>query len=715
MTDPRPSTSLSCLAALLRHRGIPVSDEDLARRFALGREELDDALLLRIATDLGCRAKLWRTSFRKLERLGEALPALARLKNGRMVIIVGVATDGGRSEVVISDPLADRPELVFLSRSSFETAWSGSLLLVRRESTEENGERPFGISWFVPEILKQWNLLRDVALAVMTMHVLALALPIFFQLVVDRVLVHEAVTTLWVLVGGISLAICIDALFGYIRTYLLLFATRRIDIRLARQTFAHLQSLPIGFFERLPAGLLTKHMQQTEQIRQFLTGRLFFTLLDASALLVFLPVLWFYSPKLTLVTLGFAGAIALVIAALLVPYRRRLRELYDAEGSRQSMLVESIHGMRTIKSLAGEPQQQRDWENKAARAVGMHFRVGKLAAFGSTVTQALQKLLLVAIVGVGAFDVFAGTLTVGALIAFHMISGRVIDPLVQLTSLVQDYQETALSVRMLGTIMNEPGEHRVSGAALRPAIDGRIEFDRVTFRYGASAAPALREISFQIEPGMVVGIVGQSGSGKTTLTRLIQRLHTADEGTVRLSGTDIRELDLGHLRRNIGVVLQDSFLFRGTIRDNIALAAPGASPERVAEAAQLAGADEFIERLPQGYDTRLEEQASNLSGGQRQRLAIARALAAQPSILVLDEATSALDPESESIVRRNLFSMASGRTLVIVSHRLSMLIDADLILVLNRGIIDSVGSHGDLMKTSPIYRRFWHEQNRFAA
>jgi ATP-binding cassette, subfamily B, bacterial HlyB/CyaB len=518
MTDHPFSTSLTCLAALLRHREVVLSEEELARRFALGPEELDDALILRITTDVGCRARRWRTSFRKLERLGEAFPVLARLKNGHMVIVNGVTPDNNVPEVVISDPLADRADFVFLSRPAFEAAWSGTLFLIRRETTEEGTERPFGIGWFVPEILRQWSLLRDVALAVMALHLLALALPIFFQLVVDRVLVHEAVTTLWVLVGGISIAILADALFGYTRTYLLLFATKRIDIRLARQTFAHLQGLPIGFFERLPAGLLTKHMQQTEQIRQFLTGRLFFTMLDASALLVFLPVLWIYSPKLTLITLGFAGAIALVIAALLVPYRRRLKELYDAEGGRQSLLVESIHGMRTIKTLAGEPQQQRDWEGKSARAVGTHFRVGKLAAAGGTITQALQKLLLVAIVGVGAFDVFAGTLTVGALIAFHMISGRVIDPLVQLTSLVQDYQETALSVRMLGTIMNEPGEHRAAGAALRPDMDGSIEFDGVTFRYGRSSTPALREISLRIEPGMVVGIVGQSGSGKTTIT-----------------------------------------------------------------------------------------------------------------------------------------------------------------------------------------------------
>jgi ATP-binding cassette, subfamily B, bacterial HlyB/CyaB len=425
-------------------------------------------------------------------------------------------------------------------------------------------------------------------------------------------------------------------------------------------------------------------------------------------------VLWFYSPKLTLMTVAFAVVIALVITGLLVPYRRRLKALYEAEGQRQSMLVETIHGMRTIKSLAIEPQQQRDWEEKSARAVRMHFRVGRIAALATASTQGFQKLLMVGIVAVGAVDVFAGALSVGALIAFNMLAGRVIEPLVQLVSLVQDYQEAALSVRMLGTVMNEPAESRGETTRLRPPLDGSIEFDNVSFRY-PGGPPTLKEASFRIEPGMIVGVVGRSGSGKTTLTRLIQGLYTAEQGTVRMSGTDMKEFDLTHLRQNIGVVLQDDFMFRATIRQNLAITRRDASPEEIVEAARMAGAHEFIERLPQGYDTPLEEGASNLSGGQRQRLAIARALVRQPQVLILDEATSALDPESEAIVRRNLFGIAEGRTLVIVSHRLSLLQDADMILVLDRGSIVSSGTHHDLVQTCPIYHGFWHEQNRVAA
>jgi ATP-binding cassette, subfamily B, bacterial HlyB/CyaB len=268
---------------------------------------------------------------------------------------------------------------------------------------------------------------------------------------------------------------------------------------------------------------------------------------------------------------------------------------------------------------------------------------------------------------------------------------------------------------MLGTVMNEPGENRGDAARLRPPLDGSIEFDNVSFRYPGGSVPTLRDASFRIEPGMIIGVVGRSGSGKTTLTRLMQGLYTAEQGTVRMSGTDVREFDLAHLRQNIGVVLQDDFMFRASIRDNLSITRRDAAPEDIVEAARLAGAHEFIERLPQGYDTPLEEGASNLSGGQRQRLAIARALVRRPQVLILDEATSALDPESEAIVRRNLFSIAEGRTLVIVSHRLSLLHDADVILVLDRGSIVSSGTHHDLVQACPIYRGFWHEQNRVAA
>jgi ATP-binding cassette subfamily B protein len=400
------------------------------------------------------------------------------------------------------------------------------------------------------------------------------------------------------------------------------------------------------------------------------------------------------------------------IVAILVPtFQRRLNALYAAEGARQALLVETIHGMRTVKALAIEPAQRRGWDQRSAHAMDMHFRVGQISITGNAVTDFLGKLLPVAIIVVGAQDVFDQTLTVGALIAFQMLSGRVSGPLISIVGLVNEYQETALSVRMLGEVMNRAPEGRGGpGGGLRPELRGNISFDGVVFRYPNATTNALDRATFSIKASSVVGVVGRSGSGKTTITKIIHGLYNIQEGIVRFDGVDAREIDLPHLRRQVGVVLQENFLFHGSVRDNIAATVPEATFEDIVEAAQAAGADEFIERLPQGYDTILEENASNLSGGQKQRLSIARALLAKPRILVLDEAASALDPESEAIFIRNLSRIAVGRTVIMVSHRLSTLVNADTILVMQRGQLMDAGRHEELLSRCSTYIQLWNQQ-----
>jgi ATP-binding cassette subfamily B protein len=326
------------------------------------------------------------------------------------------------------------------------------------------------------------------------------------------------------------------------------------------------------------------------------------------------------------------------------------------------------------------------------------------------VTDFLGKLLPVAIIVVGAQQVFDQTLSVGALIAFQMLSQRVTQPLISIVGLVNEYQETALSVKMLGEVMNRAPEGRAGAGGLRPILNGEIKFEDVSFRYPGAQNYALDRTSFVIKPGTVVGIVGRSGSGKTTLTKIIQGLYGVQEGLVRFDGMDARDIELSHLRRQIGVVLQENFLFRGTVRDNLTATKPDATFEEIVEAVAAAGADEFIERLPQGYDTLLEENASNLSGGQKQRLSIARSLLAKPRILILDEAASALDPESEAIFIRNLSRIAVGRTVVMISHRLSTLVNADAILVMQRGSLVDQGRHEELLTRSDTYQHLWNQQ-----
>jgi ATP-binding cassette subfamily B protein len=709
MLDKYPHTTLQCLTAIAQHHGLQVNPERLIHDYALSAEEPSSAMLLRMAASIGLKAKARQLSVARLLGQKGVFPLIARMKDGNSMIVVGVNTDGGGT-LALLDPAADLAAVIMLDVHAFSARWSGEAVFLKRLHADGAVRQPFGLRWFLPEIMLQKKVFRDIAIAALAMHILALASPIFFQLVIDKVLVHHSIATLWVLAAGMLIALVFEAVFGYMRQLLTLWGSNKIDIRLTRRVFGHLLALPIDFFETTSAGVVVRHMQQLERIRQFLTGRLFFTALDATALIIFVPILFSYSVKLATVVLLFTFLIGLIVAILVPTFQRRLNALYAAEGARQALLVETIHGMRTVKALAIEPMQRRTWDQRSAHAINMQFSVGQISITGNAVTDFLGKILPVVIIVLGAQDVFDQTLSVGALIAFQMLSSRVTGPLIAIVGLVNEYQETALSVRMLGEVMNRAPEGRTGGGGLRPELRGNITFDNVVFRYPGASSNALDRASFTIHAGSVVGVVGRSGSGKTTITKVIQGLYDIQEGIVRFDGYDAREIDLAHMRRQIGVVLQENFLFYGSVRDNIAATMPEASFEEVVEAAQAAGADEFIERLPQGYDTILEENASNLSGGQKQRLSIARALLSRPRILVLDEAASALDPESEAIFMRNLSRIAVGRTVVMISHRLSTLVNADTILVMQRGQLMDAGRHDELLTRCTTYTQLWNQQ-----
>jgi len=709
-------TNIQCLALVARHLGVDVSADRLVHDYSVGNQPVSTQKLLRMAKDKGMRARAVHMKFDSFGKLREAFPVLAELANGNWVVVANVVEmPDGQQRVGVIDPLAARPEALMLSREQFEKSWSGNIVLLKRVFKLRDSEQPFGIRWFIPEIIKQRSLFRDVAIAALVLYALGLVTPIFFQLVIDKVLAHQSYATLTVLGIGIVIALMFEATFTFLRRYLLLYATNKIDVRVSTRTFSHLLNLPIALFEHAPAGLLIKHMQQAGRIREFLTGRLFLGLLDALSLIVFVPVLLLYSVKLTMVVLGFTALVGLTVFMLIGPFQRRLQKLYQAEGERQALLVETVHGMRAVKSLALEPRQRRVWDDQSAEVISERYHVEKISALAQSLTGLLEKLMGVAIIVIGALDAFAGVMTVGTLVAFNMLANRVSGPLVQIVTMVHEYQEVSLSVRMLGEVMNQRPERFGMGSGLRPEIKGEIEFNDVSFHYGPDRAPALDDVTFKIEPGTVFGLVGRSGSGKTTITRMIQGLYPVQQGLVKIDGADCREIDLIHLRKSIGVVLQDSFLFKGTVRDNISIAKPDATVDEIAAAARLAGAEEFIERLPRGLETELEENASNLSGGQKQRLAIARALITDPKLLIFDEATSALDPDSEAIIRQNLRRIAEGRTVIIVSHRLSTLTDADAILVMERGKVSDIGRHEELVSRCMTYRHLWNQQMKQVA
>lgn len=704
-------TAIKCLVAIARHHGIDLSGDRLVHDHALGHKEPPSHKLVDIAREAGLRARSARMPFYELAKLEGRLPAILYMRDGSCVILSGIRSDRGKREAVILDPQQPQAGFQFLDGDELNDRWGGEVVFLRRAWKLGDTEQPFGLRWFLAEAMREKRIFRDVGIAALILHVLALSTPIFFQIVVDKVLVHHSFSTLTVLLAGVIIALIFDAILTFMRSFLVIHATNKIDIRLATRTFRHLLSLPISFFERSSAGVLTKHMQQVTRIREFLTGKLFMTLLDATALLVLIPLLLFYSWHLTILVMIVALILTIMLALVARVFRRKLRELYQAEGERQALLVEAIHGATTVKALSLAPMLRQEWDQRSANAVERYRQVGQLSAFARTFSGLLEKLLTVGIISLGAILVFQGTITVGALIAYNMLAGRVTGPLVQLATLIQDFQETGLSVKMLGEIMNRPAE-AASERGLQPAFRGGIQFDQVSFSYAENLPPALNQVSFQLPAGQVLGIVGRSGSGKSTLVRLIQGLYPPQQGMIRIDGIDLRQVDVTHLRRSIGTVMQDTFLFRGTVRQNISVTQPTATFEQIVRAARMAGADEFIERLPKGYDTMLEEGATNLSGGQKQRLSLARALLRDPAILILDEATSALDPESESLIYRNLGAITRGRTTIIVSHRLGMIRNADAILVVDQGRLVDYGKHDELLRRCAIYTQLWHEQTK---
>jgi ATP-binding cassette, subfamily B, bacterial HlyB/CyaB len=711
-TPQRPLSGLACLAAITRFHGLDFSEASLVQMAAPGLDaKVSPAALVQVARKIGLSAKRVKMSWMQLGKLGQALPAILVLRDGDAVILSGLKEAEGKTEVVVRDLRTLNQGFQFWGRPELEELWGGEIILLKRKYALTDASQPFGLRWFVPEFLRQGRAFGDVVIAALTLHLLALATPIFFQLMIDRVVVHKVQATMTVLIIGVILALLFDATLSYARSLILLYASSKIDMRLAMVTFLKLLSLPVDFFERNLAGVISKHMQQDQRIREFLSGRLLLTLLDATALLVFVPILMFYSVPLTLLVLFCASLIAGIIGVLASTFRKRLTELYRAEGERQALLIETIHGISTVKSLGLEPMQTKIWDQSSAHAIERRIGVGRISAIARSASQGIEKLMSVAVIWAGVTLIFSGSLTVGALVAFQILAGRVTNPLVQIAALINEFQEVTLSIRMLGNIMNAPSEPGLS-RGLRPAVKGKIAFEDVSFHYGTSPVPALDQVSFSIEPGQVVGVVGRSGSGKSTLMRLLQGLYPTQRGLIRIDDHEMRELDKTHLRRHMGVVLQDSFLFRGTIRDNIGAGKPGSTFEEVVWAARQAGAEEFIERLPQGYDTTLEESATNLSVGQKQRLSIARALVRRPSILLFDEATSALDPESEMIIQDNMSKIVEGRTTVIVSHRLASLRDCDAIIVLDRSHIVGNGPHDHLLETCPIYKGLWEKQTR---
>ncbi len=691
------------LLIVSRFLGIAADAERLRREFGKPGRRFEATELLRAARSLGLKARCIRSRWDRLRVL--ALPALARMRDGEWTVLARADAD----TVLVQDPTAPRPLVV--TRSAFEPAWSGEVILLTRRGSPQSGNARFGFSWFFPAIVKYRRCFSEVLLASLALQVFALVSPLFFQVVIDKVLVHKGLTTLHVLAVGMLALTVFEAVLGGLRAYLFSHTSSRIDVELGVQLFRHLLALPLAYFESRRVGDSVARVRELETIRQFLTGSSVTLVVDLLFAVVFVGAMYFYSPPLTWLVLGALPVYGVLSVTITPAIRGRLNDKFNRGADTQAFLVESVTGIHTVKALAVEPEMQRRWEEHLAGYVRAGFRALTLINSAGQVASLTQKITTLAIVWAGAQLVMDGRLTIGQLVAFNMLAGRVSGPVLRLVQIWQEFQQAGISVERLGDVLNAPAEpHRPSWTS-PPRLLGRVTFEEVIFRYRPDGPEVLRGMSFDISPGEVIGLVGRSGSGKSTVARLIQRLYPPEHGRVLVDGLDVTLIDPAWLRRQIGVVLQESFLFNRSVRENIALADPGISLDQVVRAAELAGAHEFIRELPDGYDSPVGEHGLALSGGQRQRIAIARALIANPRILIFDEATSALDYESESIVQRNLAQMCRGRTVLLIAHRLSTLRPAHRILVMNQGRLVEQGSHEALLRLNGHYARLHRLQD----
>jgi subfamily B ATP-binding cassette protein HlyB/CyaB len=673
---------------MARLHGVAADPEQLAHELAARGRPWSTQDILLAARQLQLQARAVRSSIDRLPRL--ALPVMARSATGFFII---ARIDG--DQVLVHDPAVGRPEL--LSHDALRARWSGELILFASRASAGREWGRFDFSWFIPSVVRHRRLLGEVLLVSLALQLFALVTPLFFQVVMDKVLVHRGFTTLDVIAIGLGTVMVFEVVLTALRSHVFAHTTSRIDVELGARLFRHLLALPLAYFQARRVGDTVARVRELENIRSFLTGNALTVVLDLLFSVVFIAVMLCYSGWLTLIVLASLPCYLLLSLALTPLLRARLNDKFNRGAENQAFLVETVHGIDTVKSLAVEPQWTRRWDQQLASYVSAGLRTTTIASLAQGGVSMVSKLVTLATLYFGARLVIDGRMSVGQLVVFNMLAGQVAQPVMRLAQLWTDFQQTGVSMQRLADILDTHTESSGARGSL-PRVNGRITFDDVQFRYRPDRAPAIHGLSIDIAAGEVIGIVGRSGSGKSTLAKLLQRLYVPERGRVLIDGIDLSTLESSSLRRQIGVVLQDNMLFNRSIRENIALADAGTPLEAVIQAATLAGAHEFITALPEGYDTLVGEHGSTLSGGQRQRLAIARALMGNPRILVFDEATSALDVESERIVHDNMKAICHGRTVIVIAHRLSAVRDAHRIVVMDEGRIVEAGPHAELLQ-----------------
>ena len=694
------NSGAACLAMLTEQFKSPVSFGQIVGQI---KGQTPDNVAC-VAEKLGLQMQHIRTSRSKLPYL--SYPALMHWEQKRWVVVYEV----GESRMVIADPINHRKTCESLPWQMVEAAWDGQLWLVEPLGKADK----FNLRWFLPVVWRYRKLMGEVLLASLVLQLMGLATPVITQVIIDKAIANDSLSTLNVMGIALLLVIIFETGLGMLRLFIFSHTARRIDLSLSSHLFRHLLQLPLAYFEARRTGDTVARVQELENIRQFLTGTALTVILDSLFTVVYLGLMFIYSPKLTLVSLAVIPPFVTLIVVVTPILRDWLNESFNRHADSQSFLVETICGIHAVKAHTAQIPTRARWEGLFARYVRSSFKALTLSNMNSSLSDFLTHLSELLILWFGAKMVMDTTttnhFTIGQLVAFQTLSGRTLGPILRLAQLWQSFQQVLLSVNRIGDILNNSPEAMSESGVALPKVKGKVSFEEIVFRYQSDKEPALRGVSFDIEPGTFVGIVGRSGSGKSTLSKVLQRMYETESGRILIDGFDIQTANLTSLRQHVGVVLQEDFLFKGSVMENIILGNPDISPEEAMKAAELAAAQEFICELPDGYDTIIGERGSGLSGGQRQRLTLTRLFLSQAPILVLDEATSALDSETERKVLDNLQTVAANRTVLMITHRFAPLKRAEKILVMEKGVLIEQGCHEELLDRKGIYYALYEQQ-----
>lgn len=697
------NTGLLALEIAAKMNSTNIDIRAVEKEYGITSPELEPAELIRIAKNAGFKIKNKKTSISfVLEKY--PIPFIVRFKDGKYATVLASSND--KSAVLLLQPPEQQPKTIQVNELQEQIC--DEIIILKYKML--NQEVKFGFKWFYTEIIKYKKIVGQVLLGSFVIQLFGLITPLFTQVILDKVLVHRTISTLNVLGFAFIVVALFEFLLNLSRNYIFIHTTNKIDAKLGTKLFRQLFKLYYVYFETRQVGNIAARVRELDRIREFITDKSVSVLIDAFFSIVFLVVMLFYSIPLTFIALAFLLMTSILYLAITPDLRVKLEDKFRMGAESNSYLVESITGIQTVKSLALEGSMFRKWEEKLARYLKASFNLAVVGNFAGSFSKLLQKLMTISILYVGVILVIKNELTIGQLIAFQMFAGQFSAPMLRLVGLWNEFQQTLLAVDRIGDILNSPVESESETAITLSNLRGQIKVDKLSFKYNVDSPNVLNNINLIIGAGCKIGFVGRSGSGKSTLTKLIQKLYYPTEGTIYIDGIDIRNVNPVWLRTNIGVVLQENYLFSGTIKDNIMLPRPNATMEEVIAVSQIAGAHDFISKLPKGYDTEVGERGSSLSGGQKQRIAIARALITNPRILIFDESTSALDYESEKIIRDNMEIMTRGRTTIIVAHRLSMIKDCDYIVCFDNGSIVDGGTHEELMSRDGYYKRLYLAQ-----